>query len=219
MRGGSTLADESIRDAGESLHDRLIAGDPTAPALIAEQLLPPIHGSVSRYRAARFWDEQVINDAVVDAYLDYIENPGCFKPASGSLEAFLRLAAFRNLINFIDKEATRKKYEKAVELEHAERNDSWEEQILAQDERRTILSKIPGETTEEKLAHILPDSLDQSLCLLMLGGERDTESFAELLGFAPDDPIVRREVKRHKDRITKVLQRFGKKLHDGHVEQ
>ena len=48
---------------------------------------------------------------------------------------------------------------------------------------------------------------------LMLEGERDTASFAEVMGISDlDTAVQRREVKKIKDRIIKRLQRLGKSL-------
>jgi len=210
------LAKESLRvDLGRMLHDRLIAGDPTARALIASEMLPAVYERLSGYRIAYRVDDQIVQDAVTDAFFEYADYPEAFDPDRSSLEAYLRMAAYRNLQNSKEKVETQKKNETAVELDPSNRNVSWEEEFIANDERTFILSQIPGKTLEEKLAHILPDKPDQVICLLMLGGERDSAFFAEVLGLSGDTETVRRDVKRHKDRVTKVLQRFGKRLsHD-----
>jgi hypothetical protein len=209
------VAVHSDEELGQRLHERLVAGDPTAQARVAEEILPGILETFGRYRIARRSDEQLVTDAVVDAFVDYVERPAAFDPAKLNLPAFLRLAAHRNLLNLREKHATQRKYEKAVELAHADRNDIWEEELIERDERDTLLARIPGDTLAEKVASILPELTDQNLCMLMLEGERETSVFAELLGLsgAPED--VRREVKRHKDRIAKVLGRYRKNLHHG----
>lgn len=210
------MAKESLRvDPDRKLHDQLLAGDPTARALVASEVLPGVSSRISGYRIASHTDEQVVQDAVTDAFFEYVDDPQAFDPDKASLEAFLRLAAYRNLLNAINKIKSRKKNESAVELDASHRNVSWEEEVIARDERSVLLSQIPGETLEEKLAHILPEAEDRAICLLMLGGERGTDAFAEVLGLSGDAEAVRRDVKRHKDRVTKVLQRFGKRLtHD-----
>lgn len=56
----------------------------------------------------------------------------------------------------------------------------------------------------------LSDPRDQQILALRLQGERRTEAFAEILGIS-HLPIEaqRREVKRIKDRIDKILRRHG----------
>ena len=200
------------------LHESLLSGDPTAQSRIAEEVLPDVLAQLGSYLIAQRSDEQLVLDAVVDAFFDYVDRPSSFEPAKQGLPAFLRLAAYRNLLNLREKNAIKKKYEKAVELAHPERNDSWEEEVIERDERNALLACIPGRTLLEKVGSILPDLTDQSLCMLMLEGERETAVFAELLGLTGPTEDVRREVKRQKDRITKVLQRFGKTLHHGDPE-
>jgi RNA polymerase sigma-70 factor (ECF subfamily) len=63
---------------------------------------------------------------------------------------------------------------------------------------------------EEDLMSLLQDPKDRQILALRLRGERSTEAFAEILGIShlPTD-AQRREVKRAKDRIDKVLRRKG----------
>jgi RNA polymerase sigma-70 factor (ECF subfamily) len=57
---------------------------------------------------------------------------------------------------------------------------------------------------------LFPDPRDRQVADLVLDGERSIEPFARLLGLEglPVDER-RREVKRHKDRIKKRLERYG----------
>ena len=64
----------------------------------------------------------------------------------------------------------------------------------------------------DALAELFEDPVDRELAALMIDGERCTEKFAALLGIT-DLPASqqRKTVKRHKDRIMKILQRRGRK--------
>jgi DNA-directed RNA polymerase specialized sigma24 family protein len=212
------VANETDEQRGHRLHESLLAGDPTAQSRIAEEILPGVSEQLSRYRIAQRTDEQLAADAVVDAFIDYVERPASFDPRKLSLPAFLRLAAHRNLLNLRQKPAVQKKYEKAVELASPDRNEDWEEELIERDERHALLARIPGGSLAEKVAAILPDLTDQSLCMLMLEGERETAVYADLLGLSGEPEQLRREVKKQKDRITKVLQRYRKDLHHGGAE-
>jgi len=58
---------------------------------------------------------------------------------------------------------------------------------------------------------LLKDEKDVAALRLILSGERSTERLAEVLGLSelPQEQM-RREVKRHRDRLMKILERFGK---------
>jgi hypothetical protein len=68
----------------------------------------------------------------------------------------------------------------------------------------------------EDILEALSDELsavDEQILLLILEGVRDGRRYAEVMQITHlDGPTQRREIKRAKDRITKKLQRFGKKL-------
>jgi hypothetical protein len=63
---------------------------------------------------------------------------------------------------------------------------------------------------EEGLMNLLQDPKDRQILALRLEGERRTAVFAEILGVShlPME-VQRREVKRAKDRIDKILRRKG----------
>ena len=58
------------------------------------------------------------------------------------------------------------------------------------------------------LERLLPNAVDREIALLMLENVRDTDSYAHTLGISHLSQDKREaEVKRHKDRIKKTLQR------------
>ena len=60
---------------------------------------------------------------------------------------------------------------------------------------------------------LFADPMDLRLLTLILEGERSTERFARILGLC-GLPVKeqRRQVKRHKDRIKKRLERYGRTI-------
>jgi RNA polymerase sigma-70 factor, ECF subfamily len=86
----------------------------------------------------------------------------------------------------------------AVELDPTAGN------ILQQEETGAL------QRQQEGMMQRLSDPRDRQILALRLQGERRTEAFAEILGLS-DLPIEaqRREVKRAKDRIDKILRRHG----------
>jgi RNA polymerase sigma-70 factor (ECF subfamily) len=67
----------------------------------------------------------------------------------------------------------------------------------------------------ERLIHSRLDPKDRELLQLILLGERSTRRLAEALGLGPmPEDELRREVKRHRDRLMKLLERLGKEEPD-----
>jgi hypothetical protein len=122
---------------------------------------------------------------------------------------FLFMAAEGDLYNALAKEKRRRQKEiplENVELEVAAGNSE-------------IKEANPGtEPEKEKLRQALPlifgDPKDLVMVELMMSGERTTEAFVKVLELRhlPAD-LQRREVKRHKDRLKKRLERYGKAAH------
>jgi hypothetical protein len=187
------------------LHRRLCDGDRTASEELAELILEPLVDAISR----RFphHDEQTIWDGVVDAVLDYCARPHQFDEARRvPLDRFLHMASRHNVMNLRRGEARRRAREEiaygdvsaAVELDPTAGN------ILQQEETRAL------QRQQEGMMQRLSDPRDRQILALRQQGERRTEAFAEVLGLS-DLPIEaqRREVKRAKDRIDKILRRHG----------
>ena len=186
------------------MHRRLLAGDRTA----SEAVMRLLHASLTQEVSAQFRqiDQHIIWDGVIDAMLDYCARPQQFDAERGvSLKRFLRLAARRNVMNILRGEQRRKVREEAaghawaaanVELDPAAGNLFQKEESAQRQRQQTALTNA------------LQNPNDQQLLALRLQGVRRTEAFAEILGIT-HLPIEtqRREVKRAKDRIDKLLRR------------
>ncbi len=191
------------------LHKRLLQGDRTASEEIATILLTPLSSQLGKKLPIA--DPQIVSDGVTDAILDYCENPRQFDAKRGvPLEGFLHMAARRNVWNSVRGEIRRKaregRYGQAsldsiVELASSAGNTSQETKNITQVRRP---SKEAGA--------ILKDEKDQRIYELRMQGERRTQAFAKVLGI-DQLPIStqRREVKRAKDRIDKILDRHKDK--------
>jgi len=186
------------------LHKRLLQGDRTASEEIARQLLAPLARQLSR--KFPFTDEQIVSDGVTDSILDYCEKPQQFDATRGvPLEGFLHMAARRNVSNLLRGEKRRKaregrygqaSLESPVELYVSAGN-------LLQEDKKIRVQRPQGEAIT-----ILTDKKDQRIHELRLQGERRTQVFAQILGIdhLPTE-VQRRQVKRAKDRIDKLLER------------
>jgi RNA polymerase sigma-70 factor, ECF subfamily len=189
----------------QEIHERLLAGDVTAPAELAETLLEPLLNRLTK-KYPQLPDPDLLPEAVIDSLMSYIKRPVQFDPDKRSLLGFLSMAAEGDLLNALAKDKRRRQKETSledVELEVVGGNYRLEGTITETDpEKNPVLQILP---------RIFGDPKDLHAVELMLAGERTTEAFAKVLELQhlPLDQ-QRREVKRHKDRLKKRLKRYGK---------
>jgi RNA polymerase sigma-70 factor, ECF subfamily len=196
----------------QRIHQRLLAGDPTASEEVAARHLDPVRRHV-RARAFRhgITDNDLINDAAVDAVFEYIRHPEKFDPSKSRLIGYLKRAAERDLINAVQKNRRHRRGEVLmgdVELSILAGNKSSDiERIRHEGESQVLSSMEVGPSSESILRHVT-DQTDRALLEMMIRGERHTGSFAAVLGIS-NLPVSqqRRIVKQHKDRLKQQLKR------------
>jgi hypothetical protein len=81
-----------------ALHSRLLAGDRVASEELAQLTLGPVVTRLER-RWSQWAHTDALYDAVVDAFLDYIDAPERYDQSQGSLMGWLELAAHRDVTN------------------------------------------------------------------------------------------------------------------------
>lgn len=187
-----------------ALHRRLCNGDRVASEELIGLLLPSLTRRLTRQFPLT--DEQMIFDGLVDTLLDYCAQPSRFDEQRGvPLDRFLSKAAWRNIANSLRGEKRRKvREEKAsiaygdplVELDPTAGNLLQKEEAARRRRQEVVVMQM------------LPDLQDREIWTLRIQGERRTEAFADILGIAHLPAAEqRREVKRAKDRIDKVVRR------------
>jgi DNA-directed RNA polymerase specialized sigma24 family protein len=198
---------DPLEKMGKALHQRLLDGDATAPAEIAELFMPIIIGRLSR-RYRNLDDPHLIDTAVEDALMSYFARPQQYDPSKLSLAGYLRMSAKGDLLNLLKQEtrtADRQTPIGYVELpsNHAEHGVEVEDDFDL--EAFVFARRSP---VWQLLSDLLPDPVDQEIVLLMMEGIRETSVYASVLSIS-DRPREEqaRIVKRHKDRLKKKLQR------------
>lgn len=181
-------------------HQRLISGDPTAPAQLCKTILPALVAWLSAKR--RTTDKELVRDAATDALVDYIKHPDRWNSDRGTLISYICMAADRDLLNALEKANRRHSREiliADVEEEYFDRNVSLEAEKLSD----SFDSLLPA--LDQKMA----SETDRKLLALMLQGERSTNKFAQLLKIEdlPKEEKALR-VKQHKDRLKKAIERL-----------
>lgn len=193
------------------IHERLLAADPTAPEEVARKYLPLIERHVSaRAHVHGIHDQDLINDATVDAVFGYIRHPEKFNPNKSGLLGYLKRAAEMDLINVVQQDRRRRRGEELqedVEVSILARNKSSEIDRIRRGTEDETISRIQQ---QRNLAEVTgsENDRDKILLRLMAEGERSTSRFAAVLGIT-DLPIAeqRHIVKQNKDRLKAHLRR------------
>ena len=191
------------------LYQRLLAGDPTAPAELAEAVMPSLHRMLQRKFADV--DPELIADAVTDAVMALILRPDAYDPHRGGFEGYLLMSAQGDLLNSLARQRRRSQREVSVDsVEHLapDPETQMEDSIGSGDDT--------GDLVPDTVFHLLPGPIDRQVLQLMMDGERRTHVFARVLQVSDrPESEQRRIVKRHKDRIKKKLQRFLRRRAEG----
>jgi len=186
------------------LHRALLEGDPAASERFATACGPRLRALLKRRHAAM--PRELITDAATDAILAFITHPERYRPEMGSVFNYLLHIADNRLRDEWRKLRRRREISVggSVELALVEANYQGER------ERQPITDDpdaLPPEV-EALLHDILPDPCDRQIWNLICQGHGSTAEFAALLGIAYL-PLEEQqaEVKRHRDRIVKRIQR------------
>ncbi|WP_163865023.1 sigma-70 family RNA polymerase sigma factor [Myxococcus eversor] len=183
----------------DALHAKVLQGDVATPVFVLRAFMDSIIHVVTREMPCQREDA---HDAAVDAVFDYLKNPERFDPLRSRLSTYLTQAAKKGVLD--QHRSTKKrglrerKYAGEFELTLRPPNEAMEATVEA---RRLV----------ERMERSGLSPRDQQFLRLVLQGESSTERLAEALslGLLPEDER-RRQVKRHRDRLMKRLQRLGK---------
>jgi RNA polymerase sigma-70 factor (ECF subfamily) len=91
----SAVTDTPAKRALE-LHRRVLAGDPTASAKLAETMLGPLKAHLRKHHSSAL-DAESRDDLAVDAVLAYLQAPEKFDPSKAGLFRYLTLIAENDL--------------------------------------------------------------------------------------------------------------------------
>jgi RNA polymerase sigma-70 factor (ECF subfamily) len=153
-------------------------------------------------------DSDYFLEAVNEAFFGYYKNPYIFDPGKGTLKRFLEVAAERDLLNILEREkrhAGKENLPEDVELEEIFWNTMKRDTQSIDEE---IIARETMDWVHNELANYFPLETDIVLAKMILKGVRETDAFAEVLQIEKlQKEEQKKEVKRHKDRIIKVMER------------
>ncbi|WP_276348832.1 hypothetical protein [Daejeonella sp. JGW-45] len=155
-------------------------------------------------------NDDSIPAAVNEAFLGYYNNPATFNPQISSLERFLEMAAERDLKNDIEREKDQEGKENLPDGVELQANfwNSLKKDQTATDQR--IIHKETIAAVDQELGLHFKTDQDLTLAKMVLSRERETGPYAEVLEIGElTTEEQKAEVKKHKDRIKKILERHG----------
>jgi RNA polymerase sigma-70 factor, ECF subfamily len=193
-----------------ALHQRLLGHDPTTANDLADAYLERLVLWLGEI--APKVSEDIRLEAAEDTILALLRKPESYSPELQSLEVYLRMSARGDMLNLLSKERRHKKREvpcRSVELlpdagKYLGRQDDPALPLRLAEEMQSRLDTIP-ESVRRKLSETDLRALE-----LILQKERRDAVFAEVYGLLHlPKAEQKRNVKRHKDRLKKVLKRAG----------
>jgi hypothetical protein len=196
------------------IHERLLGGDPTATAELAQNIGNIVFEKLRKKHPRR--DSDMVHDAAWDALRAYMERPTTFDPRKRSLVGYLVMSADGDLRNAIAK-SRRRREDLVGDVElvvlHGKRSREQAEAIRGEEK---LVAGVDVDRIRPQLQRLFPDEADRLALNLLLDSERSTEAFAEVWGLRNlSREQQRSEVKRRKDRLKKALERLGKGLREG----
>jgi RNA polymerase sigma-70 factor (ECF subfamily) len=186
-----------------AVHSRVLAEDPVASVDAFQLFVEPL-ATVLQHNPGCTPDEA--HDSAIDALLAYLDAPAVFDPVRARLCTFLADIGRKRAI---DRLRARRSREKREEEFHAV------VELRSSTPKQEMETRIEVASLWSKVEQALPDNADRHALRLILDGERSTAVLAQALcltSMAPDEQ--RGEVKRHRDRLLKALERLGDRLSD-----
>ncbi len=188
------------------LYRRLLARDPVGPADFAVAFLKPLIAWLQTTHAGI--DPMACEEAADEAIVSFLNNLTAYDPERLAVEAFLRMAAQRDLQNLLRKERRHQQNRSPLKVVEQASDDG---KYLGRDDDPSL----PLQIEEARQRQAPPDALWQQLTDVerrfweqMEQGEWRTPVFAVILGVTHLSAAEQqREVKRVKDRLKKRRER------------
>lgn len=193
-----------------AIHKLILAKDSLALAKLYKLYTNPIlYTLVSWAPKYAHMDRALINEAINEAFFSYSKNPSTYNPDKKTLLSFLVMAAKRDFLNILEREKKhtigKQELPEDVELEEKIWNSSIGNKHTPESQ---LITKQVKEALVTELALYFNSETDIEMAKLVLLKVRETEKFSEILEIENlTKEEQQSEIKRHKDRIKKILER------------
>lgn len=194
----------------EALHQRLLVRDRLAAVDLANLLYDTLVRAV-RARVDQTTDPELIEDAVVEALMSYVDDPQRYDPQKGTLKVYLTIVAHSDLKNALRK--ARRRNLLFVSLSDPGLQEQTIVDYNQQDDGKNARAKVI-ERIWVWLEGIFPDPVDQKIAELIMNKVRSPEPYIEAMKLenqSREEQLV--QVHRAKDRISRQMRRKGGMLH------
>ncbi|MBU8898330.1 sigma-70 family RNA polymerase sigma factor [Corallococcus sp. H22C18031201] len=187
----------------QALHERVLARDSLAWEDVFKVFMDPIIAGLSKRPGQ---SQEDARDATIDVIYEYLNDPERYVPDKARLHIYLAQAARKRTVDRYRSNAARHRREQeyggVFELRAMPPKDSLEITV----EARRMADRLAQQPLTETDHHVIK---------LVMEGERSTHVLAEAMGLPESEETVRRrEVKRNRDRLMKVLGRLRKEDSD-----
>ncbi|WFT94392.1 hypothetical protein QA633_40090 [Bradyrhizobium barranii] len=187
-----------------AIHEKLLAGRPTASLELFEAALTPLIRFLKRkFRNIR---EEAAYDFAVDAIMAHVDDPSSFDSSKSALWTYLCMVARRNVqdcaSNAKNRSELAEKYGYGIELWGVQANNLNETVENAQDAE--AIMRLHGDV-------IAKNEIEKRVLGLFLAGESEVSLYADAMGLdaGADAPA---EVKRIQDRLKARLKKVRDEL-------
>lgn len=146
-------------------------------------------------------NEDDLKDLIADSFFKFIDQPNKYDPTKGSLKKYLQADVRGDILNQLKKKSIR----------YVELDDDFRNSMVREDNPEIIfMNKELLEKVEAKLRDWFENEDDLKIAWNIVREVRETEHYSNILGLQ-NRPMneQKKEVKRHKDRIKKQLERKG----------
>lgn len=186
-----------------AIHNRLIAGRPTATLELFDAAHGPLIGFLKR---ELHLSQEDAYDRAVDAIMTHVHRPGAFDASKSSLWTFLCLVAQRRAKGIVRAgrlhQRLEEKYKKGLEEWSVQANNLNESVEMAKD-AETIM-RLHGQT-------IAKNEMERKVLDLLLEQEKEVAVYAAAMELGGNADAAA-EVKRVQDRIKLRLKKVGDDL-------
>jgi DNA-directed RNA polymerase specialized sigma24 family protein len=187
------------------LHERILAGDPSASSELFSAIHRPLVGVLLKlYRGGGLGPEDA-SDVATDAVIEYLRQPQKFSPERASLYSYLAMFAKGDGLNLLQsRRRVREGTKRFVELSKGSRNMEGADIDINLDADAIIKRYGAG---------LVDDMYDFEVLRLMLLGEKDTEIYASAIGLGTAERVEKiAAVKLRRDKLEKRLSRLRERL-------
>lgn len=196
----------SATDKEREIHKLILSKDDLAFAKFCDEYYELVYNKVLAFNKIIFNEnETLIIDVVTDTFLKYFRDPDRYDPEKQTLERFLIMDAEGDVKNEWEKwKRQTKNFRKPVEFNEENGNSIKDGSTPFEN----LIDKEDTAMLEKKLKELFRAEKDIQIAHLMLSGERRTTEYVKILDIESKSPEEQKqEVKKHKDRIDKVIKR------------